>query len=85
MTFVPSTTGSELKKMYEEEVGKSHVKVKVVESAGRSIKSMLQKSDTSINERLSTSREGRVPSVYVRKRSMQKRSCHIPNRLQQLQ
>ena len=33
--FVPNTPGSELKKMYEEEVGKSQKKVKVVDSAGR--------------------------------------------------
>ena len=45
--FVPNTPGSELKKRYEEEVGKSQVKVKIVESAGRSIKSMLQRSDPS--------------------------------------
>ena len=47
MIFVPNTPGSELKKMCEEEVWKSQVKVKVVESAGKSIKSMLQKSDPS--------------------------------------
>ena len=47
MIFVPNTPKSELKKMYEEEVEKSQVKVKVVESAGKSIKSMLQKSDPS--------------------------------------
>ena len=43
--FIPNTPGSVLKKRYMEEVGKSGLKVKVVEGTGRSIKNILQKSD----------------------------------------
>ena len=42
MIYVPNTPG---KMLYEEEVRKSKMKVKVVESAGKSIKSMLQRSN----------------------------------------
>ena len=43
--FVPNTPESELKNMYVKEIKKSGLKVKVAESAGRSLKSMLQKSN----------------------------------------
>ena len=45
MIFVPNTPKSELKNMYVEEIKKSGLKIQVVESAGRSLKSILQKSD----------------------------------------
>ena len=45
MIFVPNTPKSELKNMYVEEIKKSGLKIQVVESAGRSLKSILQKYD----------------------------------------
>ena len=48
VNFIPNTPGSVaavLKKTYMEEVGKSGLRLKVVEGTGKSIKSMLQKSD----------------------------------------
>ena len=43
--FVPATPRSELKKRYEEAVSECRVGMKVVEKAGMSVKSMVQKSD----------------------------------------
>ena len=43
--FVPSTPHSELKKRYEDAVRKTKLKIKIVERSGKTIKSILQKSD----------------------------------------
>ena len=43
--FVPATPNSELQKKYSNEVTKSGLKIRIVERAGKSIKSFLQRSD----------------------------------------
>ena len=43
--FVPSTPGSVLQRRYQEEINRHDIKIRVVEKAGRSVKSMLQRSD----------------------------------------
>ena len=43
--FVPNTPGSELKKRYQREIHGAGIKVKVVETTGRSLKSILQRSN----------------------------------------
>ena len=43
--FVPATPNSELQKKYSNEVTKSGLKIRIVERAGKSIKSFIQKSD----------------------------------------
>ena len=45
VVFIPNTPGSILKKRYMEEVGKSGLRVKMVEGSGKPIKFMLQRSD----------------------------------------
>ena len=45
VVFIPATPKSELKKKYENEIKKTDLKIRVVEKSGRSLKSMLQKSD----------------------------------------
>ena len=47
MVFIPATPQSKLKKAYEKEIEKTEIKVKVVERSGKTLKSMLQKSDPS--------------------------------------
>ena len=49
VVFVPATPGSKLKKDYEEEIKKTRIKMKVVERAGPSLKSKLQRSDPFVN------------------------------------
>ena len=43
--FVPSTPGSVLQQRYQSEVDRQGLRIRVVEKAGRSIKSMIQRSD----------------------------------------
>ena len=43
--FVPATPGSELRKMFEEEISTTSLKIKVVERAGTRVKKILQKND----------------------------------------
>ena len=43
--FVPATPNSELQKKYSDEVTKSGLKIRIVERAGKSIKSFVQRSD----------------------------------------
>ena len=43
--FVPATPHSKLRKRYEEEIKKTDLKIKVVETSGRTVKSIIQKSD----------------------------------------
>ena len=43
--FVPSTPRSVLQRQYQEEINRHDIKIRVVEKAGRSVKSMLQRSD----------------------------------------
>ena len=43
--FVPNTPNSELKKRYQKEIQEACIKVKVVETTGRSLKSILQRSN----------------------------------------
>lgn len=43
--FVPATPNSELRKMLEEDVQSSGIKIKIVETAGTNMKRMLQRSD----------------------------------------
>ena len=45
MIFVPNTPHSELKRRYVNEIRKAGLRVNVVEGVGKSIKSMLQRSD----------------------------------------
>ena len=45
MIFVPNTPKSELKNLYIQEIKKSGLKIRVAESAGRALKSMIQTSD----------------------------------------
>ena len=42
---VPSSPGSVLQRRYQEEINRHDIKIRVVEKAGRSVKSMLQRSD----------------------------------------
>ncbi|KAL8581246.1 hypothetical protein ACOMHN_038346 [Nucella lapillus] len=43
--FVPSTPLSQLSKRYQEVIGKTNLKIKVVERSGKTVKSILQESD----------------------------------------
>ena len=43
--FVPYTESSKLKKMYQNEIKKSNCKIKVVEKSGRTLKSILKKTN----------------------------------------
>ena len=43
--FVSSTPGSKLRKLYEEEISKTNIKMKVVERAGPNLKKRLQRSN----------------------------------------
>ncbi|KAL8620473.1 hypothetical protein ACOMHN_048406 [Nucella lapillus] len=43
--FVPSTPHSQLSKRYQEVIGKTNLKIKVVERSGKTVKSILQESD----------------------------------------
>ena len=43
--FVPSTPGSVLQQRYQSEVDRQGLRIRVVEKAGRSMKSMIQRSD----------------------------------------
>ena len=43
--FVPSTPGSELQRRYQEEIDRHGLRIRTVEKAGRSLKSMLQRSN----------------------------------------
>ena len=45
MIFVPYTESSKLKKMYQNEIKKSNCKIKVVEKSGRTLKSILKKTN----------------------------------------
>eukprot|EP00794_Sanderia_malayensis_P013421 gene13421-14800_t len=45
MIFIQSTSGSELKRKYQNEIDRCGVRIRVVEKAGRSLKSQLQRSD----------------------------------------
>ena len=45
VVFVQSTAGSELKRKFQAEIDRSGIPIRVVEKAGRSVKSMLQRSD----------------------------------------
>ena len=45
MIFVPTTPRSGLRTVLQEEIDRSEFKIRVVETAGRSIKSSLQRSD----------------------------------------
>ena len=44
VVFIPPTPNSHLKRLYEKEIRKTSFKIRVVERAGKSIKSMLQRS-----------------------------------------
>ena len=43
--FIQSSPGSEMKRKFQAEVDRSNLRIRVVEKAGRSIKSALQRSD----------------------------------------
>ena len=43
--FIQSSPGSELKRKFQAEVDRSNLRIRVVEKAGRSIKSALQRAD----------------------------------------
>ncbi len=43
--FLPATPRSELKKLVEEEIGRTNCKIKVVERSGKKVKRLLQKND----------------------------------------
>ena len=43
--FVPATPGSKLRKMYQKEIKKSGIRIRVVERSGETVKSMLQRSN----------------------------------------
>ena len=45
MLFVPATPGSKLRKMYQKEIKKSGIRIRIVERSGETVKSMLQRSN----------------------------------------
>ena len=53
--FIPSTPNSELKKMYKNVIENSGINIDIVEKSGRSMKSMLQKSNPFKEEKCSRS------------------------------
>ena len=53
IVFVPPTPKSKLRKRFEKEIKNTEFKIKVVETAGRSVKNILQKSDPFDNQKCS--------------------------------